>query len=121
MTETRKATLSGQLSVAHTLRDGVHAVTLHGEIDHTVKTQLTQALQPTDTTTPFRIVLDLSGVTFMDSSGINVLVTLHQTAIRTQGWLRLAAPPEAVQRVLHVVGLDGVIPCHPTLDQALTA
>ncbi|MGN9822131.1 STAS domain-containing protein, partial [Streptomyces sp. SD11] len=36
-----------------------------------------------------------SGVTFMDSSGINALVTTHQTATRTQGWLRLAGPREA--------------------------
>ncbi|MGW0572981.1 STAS domain-containing protein [Streptomyces tauricus] len=64
---------------------------------------------------------DLSEVTFMDSSGINVLVTTHQTATRGQGWLRLAGAREAVQQVLHVVGLDDVIDCYPTLEQALTA
>ncbi|MET9566194.1 STAS domain-containing protein [Streptomyces tauricus] len=122
MTETHRAAPAGQLSIDQTRRDGgVRVLTLRGEIDHTVKAQLTDALLPDDHTTPMRIVLDLSGVTFMDSSGINALVTTHQATTRTQGWLRLAAPQEAVQRVLHVVGLDDVIDCHPTLEQALTS
>ncbi|MEU6031504.1 STAS domain-containing protein [Streptomyces tauricus] len=109
------------MSIDQILLDGIRVVSLRGEIDHTVKTQLTDALLPDEPATGMRIVLDLSGVTFMDSSGINVFVTTHQTATRGRGWLRLAGPREAVQRVLHVVGLDDVIDCYPTLEQALTA
>lgn len=121
MTETPRAVPSSRLSIDQIFLDGIRVVSLRGEIDHTVKAQLTEALLPGEPATGMRIVLDLSGVTFMDSSGINVLVTTHQTATRTQGWLRLAGPREAVQRVLHVVGLDDVIDCYPTLEQALTA
>ncbi|MFI7293605.1 hypothetical protein [Streptomyces sp. NPDC050121] len=37
-----------------------------------------------------------------------------------QGWLRLAGAQEPVLRLLEIVGLDKVIGCHPTVDQALT-
>lgn len=119
MTDTHGAAGSAQLSIDHATLDGIRVVVLRGEIDHTVKNQLTEALLARDGTTPSRVVLDLRGVTFMDSSGINILVTAHRAASGAQGWLRLAGPQEAVLRVLQLVGLDEVIPCHPTLEQAL--
>jgi anti-anti-sigma factor len=66
-------------------------------------------------------VVDLSGVTFMDSSGINVLIAAHQSMSAAQGWLRIAGAQESVLRTLQLVGLDQVIGCHPTVEQALTA
>jgi anti-anti-sigma factor len=66
-------------------------------------------------------VVDLSDVTFMDSSGINVFVAAHQAASDDQGRLRIAGAQESVLRLLEIVGLDEVIGCHPTVDQALTA
>ncbi|MFE9680760.1 STAS domain-containing protein [Streptomyces sp. NPDC006285] len=121
MTDTYGAAQSGQLSIGHTTVDDVRVVALRGEIDHTVKHVLIEALVSSDSATPPRIVADLSGVTFMDSSGINVFVTAHQSAIGQQGWLRIAGAQEAVLRVLQLVGLDEVIPCHPTVEQALSA
>jgi anti-anti-sigma factor len=66
-------------------------------------------------------VLDLSGVTFRDSSGINVLITAHKSLSDAYGWLRLAGPQTSVLPLIELVGLDQVIACHPTVEQALTA
>jgi anti-anti-sigma factor len=70
---------------------------------------------------PSRIVVDLSGVTFMDSSGINVFVAVYQPVDGTQGWLRIVGAQEAVLRVLTLVGVGVLLPCHPTVEQALNA
>ncbi|KQW03444.1 STAS domain-containing protein [Streptomyces sp. Root369] len=71
MTDTHGAARRrGPLSIGHTAVDGIPVVTVCGEIDHAVKDRLNQALLPSSGATPPRIVLDLSGVTFMDSSGI---------------------------------------------------
>ncbi|WP_338056479.1 STAS domain-containing protein [Streptomyces torulosus] len=94
-------------------------VTLRGEIDHTVKNKLTEALLSYGSVTPPRTVVDLSGVTFMDSSGIKVLIAAHQSMSDAQGWLRIAGAQASVLRVLELVGLDQVIGCHPTVEQAL--
>jgi stage II sporulation protein AA (anti-sigma F factor antagonist) len=108
-----------RLSIEHSLVNGVRVVTVRGEIDHDVTDEFSDALQAgRDTGT--RIVVDLGDVTFMDSSGINVLVAAHQQTSGAGGWLRIAAAREAVLRVLRLVGLDDVIPCHPTVDQALS-
>jgi stage II sporulation protein AA (anti-sigma F factor antagonist) len=110
-----------RLCAEHHLVEGVRVVTLRGEIDHDVQDVLSQALLGGQSAVPPRIVADLSGVTFMDSSGINVFVAAHQQVSVADGWVRIAGAQESVLRVLQLVGVDTVIPCHPTTEQALTA
>ncbi|MGI5192095.1 STAS domain-containing protein [Streptomyces sp. CA-288835] len=97
------------LSIDHTTVDDIRVVTLRGEIDHTVTNELTEALLSYGSVTRPRTVVDLSGVTFMDSSGINVLIAAHQAMSGAQGWLRMAGAQASVLRVLQLVGLDQVI------------
>ncbi|MET9116689.1 STAS domain-containing protein [Streptomyces longwoodensis] len=97
---------------------GIRVVSLHGEIDHNAKDLLREALSPYDAR-PAHIVADLAGVTFLDSSGITVFIAAHQRIADAGGWLRIAAPQDPVREVLHLVTLDTVISCYPTLEQAL--
>ncbi|OSP43262.1 anti-anti-sigma factor [Streptomyces sp. 13-12-16] len=106
------------LSVTATTAHDACVLTLAGEIDHDTGETLRHALDPSLTGRP-RIVADLRQVTFMDSSGINILLTAHHTATAAGGWLRLAAPTPAVLRTLQIVGLDQIIDCRPTLQDAL--
>ncbi|MGW6891064.1 STAS domain-containing protein [Streptomyces chartreusis] len=118
MTDTHGAARPG-LSIEHTAVDGIQVIALRGEIDHAVTGELTEALLSYGRVTPPRTVVDLSGVTFMDSSGINALIAAHQGMSDAQGWLRIAGAQASVLRVLELVGLDQVIGCHPTVEQAL--
>ncbi|MFK0181633.1 STAS domain-containing protein [Streptomyces xanthochromogenes] len=119
MTENPKADRPDQLTVESTLVDGVTVVTLTGEIDHGVHGIVSQALAAPDGAIQPRVVADLSGVSFMDSSGINVFINAHQRLSNAEGWLRLAGPQEPVARLLNIVGVDTVIDCHPAVEQAL--
>lgn len=121
MTDIQGTDRPDRLSTDHSTTDGIRVVTLRGEIDHDVKDTLHEALMPRDGdgTAP-RIVADLSGVTFVDSSGINVFIQVHQRVSAADGWLRLAAVREPVMRVVQLVGLDTVVACHATVEQALT-
>ncbi|MDW4910889.1 STAS domain-containing protein [Streptomyces sp. ADMS] len=125
MTDNQGTGPSDPLRIKYSTTDGIRVVTLHGEIDHHVKDALSEALLPLDATDGggggHRIVADLSGVTFLDSSGINALLQVHQRADAAQGWLRLAAAQEPVMRVLQLVGLDTVLSFHSTVEQALDA
>ncbi|MCX4856142.1 STAS domain-containing protein [Streptomyces canus] len=109
-----------QLSIGHTTVDGIPVITVRGEIDHTVKDMLSEALLAYNDAAPPRTVVDLNGVTFMDSSGINVLIAAHKRMSDADGWLRLAGPQASVLRLIELVGLNQVIACHPTVEQALT-
>ncbi|MFE6200299.1 STAS domain-containing protein [Streptomyces sp. NPDC057838] len=121
MAHTEQADRPSRLSTDHRVVEGIRVVTLRGEIDHDVQDVLRGALLGEDGTGPARIVADLSGVTFMDSSGINVFVAAHQQVSGEDGWVRIAGAQQSVLRVLQLVGVDTLIPCHPTTEQALTA
>jgi stage II sporulation protein AA (anti-sigma F factor antagonist) len=120
VTDTHGAARPG-LSIDHTTVDGIRVLTLRGEIDHNVKNEFAEALLASDGATWPRTVVDLSGVTFMDSGGINVLIAAHQAMSDAQGWLRIAGAQASVLRVLELVGLDQVIGCHSIVEQALNA
>ncbi|MYR59818.1 STAS domain-containing protein [Streptomyces sp. SID625] len=66
-----------------------------------------------------RTVLNLSGISCMDSSGINVLIITHRAAHSADGWLRLAAPGPSPSRLIQLVDLDEVIACRPTIHNPL--
>ncbi|KQX73119.1 STAS domain-containing protein [Streptomyces sp. Root1310] len=120
MSDIEQADRPDRFSVAHRTVDGVRVVTVQGEIDHDVKSVFSDALLREDGgARPSRIVVDLGGVTFMDSSGINVFVAAHQAVSAADGWLRVAAAQNPVLHVLQLVGIDALITCHPTLEQAL--
>ncbi|MFE5141335.1 STAS domain-containing protein [Streptomyces fagopyri] len=97
---------------------GIRALVLDGEIDHDNAEQLRQSLR-VDADGPARFVLELSAVTFMDSTAISVLIVANNAAEEASGWIRLAAMSEPVQRVVEIVRLDTVLTCYPTLCQAL--
>ncbi|MDH6551470.1 stage II sporulation protein AA (anti-sigma F factor antagonist) [Streptomyces sp. SAI-133] len=120
VTDIEQAEGPERLSVEQRSVDGVHVVTVRGEIDHATNGALHEALFPEDgASAPARIVVDLSDVTFMDSSGINALLAAHQRASDAQGWLRIAGAQRTVARLLNITGIGQVISCHPSVEQAL--
>ncbi|MFJ9576446.1 STAS domain-containing protein [Streptomyces sp. NPDC101191] len=68
-----------------------------------------------------RLVLDLSALDFMDSSGLNVLIRAVQKARDVGGDLYLAAPTPAVRRILEITGVTMTAPPHAGVAEALAA
>lgn len=104
--------------IRHITADGVHVVALTGDIDHTTAGIFRQALTPPGQSAP-HTVADFHDVTFMDSSGINILVAANNAARAHGGSLRLAHTPTPVLDLLRIVGLDAILPLYPTLEDAL--
>jgi len=67
------------------------------------------------------LIIDLSGVTMMDSGGIRALVRGHTTAQRLGGSLRLAAMPSAVARVLEESRLSSIFVTYESVEGARLA
>lgn len=67
------------------------------------------------------LVIDLLGVTFVDSSGLGVLVAARRKARAFKGSLCLVVDHPAVLRVLHVTALDRVFPVHRSVADAMAA
>jgi len=70
---------------------------------------------------PVRVVVDLSGVEFCDSTGMNVLLSAMKRARERGGALDLAGPQPAVRKVLQVTGLDSVFNVVEDSADAVTA
>ncbi|MFC7983967.1 STAS domain-containing protein [Streptomyces sp. NPDC057336] len=121
MADIEGAALPERLLITRTTTgDGVSVVTLAGEVDLDGSSQLRDVLLSCVQTAPGTVV-DFAEVAFLDSSGINVLIAAHQAAESRGVWFRLAAPRHAVERVLRLVGVDGLIACFPTVERALAA
>ena len=67
------------------------------------------------------LVVDLSDVTFLDSTGLGVLVGRLKLARTRGGSLRLVGTADRVLKVFSITGLDKVFEIHDTLDAALEA
>lgn len=65
-----------------------------------------------------RIVVDLSGVDFMDSSGLGALVGCLKTARQAGGDVKIAAPSEQVTMVLQLSNLDRIFTSFATPEDA---
>jgi anti-sigma B factor antagonist len=66
-----------------------------------------------------RIVLDLRGVSSMDSAGIGELALLQTLAQEKNAELKCAGPNEFVMTVLELTNLDSVLDVHPSVEAAM--
>ncbi|MEU3294459.1 STAS domain-containing protein [Streptomyces longwoodensis] len=66
------------------------------------------------------LILDTSALTFIDSSGISVLLRLWQRLDDQNGTLVMAVPDDHLKWRLDILGLDSVIPITTTLHEAVT-
>ncbi|MFF3751436.1 STAS domain-containing protein [Streptomyces sp. NPDC002018] len=64
------------------------------------------------------VMVDLAGVTFCDSSGLNTLIRLHRRAQEAGGRLVLAAPPPQMLRLLTTTGAGRIFTIHASLAEA---
>lgn len=97
---------------------GTAVVTLQGEIDLQNSPDLRKELLGW-LAEHQGVVVDLSGVAYIDSSGIACLVEAYQTARHQGGSFSLAAISPAALRVLKLARLDEVFIIHEKVEQAL--
>ncbi len=105
-------------AVRSELARGVHIVAVSGEVDIANKAVLAAALA----SAPDRVLVDLSAVRFMDSSGLAALVGAQQHRNGRGGRLAVILPAgSVVQRLLELSGVEGLFDAYPDRAQALDA
>jgi anti-anti-sigma factor len=100
--------------------DGCVAVAAYGDIDMDSSPGLDHALRAALRSSPC-VILDLTQVSFMDSSGLGVLVGVRQYALTFGGSLLLVQPPPAVRRILVGTQLQQSFAVFDSMDEALQA
>jgi anti-sigma B factor antagonist len=88
--------------------DGETVLGVTGALDIEVAARLREAGQEAVAGSGHTVVLDLSQVTFMDSTGLGALIAIRNASGAAKDTLVLANPSEQVQRVLELTKLDTV-------------
>lgn len=108
------------LTVASTRQEGAVVVSLTGELDMATVGQASTALkEAVEAGAP--VILDLTGLRFFSSAGLNLLLQLHEDAQERQLEVRLAGDQRAVARPLELTGLTDLFPVYPSVAAALAA
>jgi anti-anti-sigma factor len=99
--------------------NGVVVASLSGEIDLSNATEITDALLGGVPNEALGLVIDLSGVSYLDSAGVRMLAELdHRLGWRAQA-LRIVAPEESrSRRVLAIAGLERVLSLATSVETA---
>ncbi|MFI1533255.1 STAS domain-containing protein [Streptomyces anandii] len=91
------------------LPGGGFLLTLTGALDHHTSPRLTNAVEELLQTDARTLWLELSGLTFIDSTGLTCLLHISRAVTEAGGHLTLAAPSTPVQRMLDITGIGQVL------------
>jgi anti-anti-sigma factor len=101
------------------LEDGLAVLSLEGELDFASGSELGHELSRIATEFEPRLVVDLSGLTFIDSTGLNTLAAGARMFEEKARALVVACASEHVRHVFEIVHMGDTVCVTPTLDDAM--
>jgi anti-sigma B factor antagonist len=100
---------SPDLQIGVEREDGVVTVSVAGELDLSSVPQLRSCLTDLIGRGELRLVVDLGGVTFCDSTALGVFVGAHRRVTASHGRIEFHQPPPSLRNLLVVSGLDQIL------------
>ncbi len=100
--------------------EGATVVDVSGDVELHSANQLRDELAHASDGERPCVVVDLSHVSFIDSTGLGVLVGAFKR-VRERGSLSVVCPQRSIRRVFEITGLLQIFPFHQTLDEAIQA
>ena len=95
-------------------------LTVAGELDHHTASRLREALSDMSGVPATSLIIDLSALTYCDSTGIAVLVTAHHLTQAAGIPLALAGLGDDIALMFGILGLDRVFTFHDNVEKAVT-
>ncbi|MET0928224.1 MAG: STAS domain-containing protein [Aeromicrobium sp.] len=105
------------LTIADRVSGDFHVLELAGDIDVETARTLRAHIVERFSAPASQVIVDLTAVDFMDSSGLGALVSGWQLT-REDGAFRIAGANPVVQRVLSITGMEDVFSVYPTVEDA---
>jgi len=94
-------------------------VSVFGEVDVATAPELKERLTGLVGEGRVKLVLDLSGVDFLDSTGLGMIVSALKRARTHGGDLRIVCTESRITRLFEITGLDKALTVLPTVDAAV--
>lgn len=98
--------------------NGVSEVSVTGRLNMVTAPRVREAIQTAVDNNQPRVAVDLSGVVFLDSSGLGALIAGLKTAREAGGDVRLVNPTEQVQLVLELTNMGTVLKTFDNVESA---
>lgn len=111
--------MSLQVSVEHV--DGIARCVIVGEVDMATTPRLRDELIGLVNEGRRRLVLDVSGVPFLDSTGLGVLMEVHRRLREHDGAVALVGARPALIRLLTITNLSRALPVYRSVGDASAA
>ncbi|NUR07540.1 MAG: STAS domain-containing protein [Nocardioidaceae bacterium] len=108
-----------RLAVTSDVEHGVGVVVASGEVDLATAPSLRQAISDHLAAGQTLLLLDMTDVTFIDSTGLGILVGAAKKARGLGGSMRLVCDNPRILRLLTITGLARALPVHPTRAEAV--
>jgi anti-sigma B factor antagonist len=110
-----------ELTLDVTKHGEASVVAVNGDLDIYTHEQVRQLFKDGDVLAGPHVVLDLSSVGFLDSSGVGAIVVANRVAAGEGATLHLVAEEQRVLKLFALTGVDRTVPVHPSLEDALAA
>ena len=107
------------LRLDHDAYEGIHVMAVSGELDLASAPEVRTALALAASGTDGHLILDLSDVTFIDSTALGTLLRADDQLAGDGVRMVLVCPPGPVQRLLVLTRLDGRLALEPDRASAL--
>jgi anti-sigma B factor antagonist len=101
--------------------EGLHAVSVSGELDQSTAPELRTALADLLGDVSGGVLVDLSDCAFIDSTGLSLLVETKRQLAEDTRRFGVCCPDPDVRRLLELTGIDQAVGLFDTRDQAISA
>jgi anti-sigma B factor antagonist len=109
------------MQITERTEESIPVVAITGDIDLETSPQLRDFLRPKSSAKTPSLLLDFSGVNYIDSSGLATLIEYFQAVQGFKGRLVLACLSPRVKNVFEIVRLEQIFSIHPDVPSALSA
>jgi len=100
------------------MSDDTLLITIEGEIDHhTAKFIRSEIDKAIFYYRPHNATMDLSAITFMDSSGLGLILGRYTQIVQLGGTFKLKDPTPQISKILVLAGVDRLIPTETSANQ----
>lgn len=107
-----------ELALTHRSEGGVPVLEVQGEVDVSSAPQLQRELSMLQEAGAQSVIVDLSAVGFLDSTGLGALVAARAVASDAGGTVAIVCTQDRILKLFTITGLDGAFDIHPTIESA---
>lgn len=109
------------LNYVNEQKNGAYVMTMRGSLDALTVPDVRPAVEELIAKGNVKVVVDLSGLTVIDSSGVALIVSLFKRLRAQGGSIRVSGVNGQPREIFHFLRLDQSLPLTTTLEEALAA